>query len=242
MAALLSGCTGGAEPPANTRILIVGAGPAPQAELLRFITEDLAGAGILLKVVEFTDYAAPNSALMAGELDANYFQPLPYLTANPQWKEALAPVFPVHVKPLGVYSRSVRSLSGLRDAARVAVPLDSARALLLLQAAGLIGLNPSAGLAPAPEDITGNPKNLSILAATDPAAVLGEMDACVFMGGDERERLALEDRSSPYVNWVVVKKGGEDDPRIRALKDALCSEKVKAYMRETWKGAIEPAF
>jgi D-methionine transport system substrate-binding protein len=244
--ALVIGCAAGSPPPdkeqAGFGVLTVGAAGAPQTALLSLITSDLKEAGVLLRVVEFTDYAAPNSALMAGEVDANYFQTLAYLESNPHWKAALAPAFPVHLKPLGLYAGAAGSLESLKNAAQVAVPLESSRALLFLQSKGLITLNDRSGLTPSVTDITANPRGLSILAVADPAAAVREMDAAVFTGGNLRECVASEGPQSPYANWVVVRKGQEHDPRIKALKEALCSQKVRAYMYETWKDAIAPAF
>jgi len=103
-------------------VLTVGATAVPHAELLNLIKDDLAAEGITLKVVEFTDYVQPNSALLSGDLDANYFQTLPYLESNPEWAEKLIPAFGVHVEPLGCTRQSTRPLASCPTALPLPYP------------------------------------------------------------------------------------------------------------------------
>jgi D-methionine transport system substrate-binding protein len=235
--------------------LTVGATAVPHAELLNLVQEDLANQGITLKVVEFSDYVQPNAALAAGELDANFFQHLPYLESNPEWKNALVSAFGVHVEPLGLYSSAVKNIAELKDGAVIAIPNDptnGGRALLLLQANGLITLKPEAGLTATSLDITANPKNLKFqeLEAAQLPRALGDVDAAVINGNyaleaginPVRDSLIIEGADSPYVNIVVVKKGNENDKKILALKTALRSQKVKDYILATYDGGVAPAF
>ncbi|MDR1099225.1 MAG: methionine ABC transporter substrate-binding protein, partial [Treponema sp.] len=164
--------------------LTVGATAVPHAELLNLLQEDLTREGISLKVVEFSDYVQPNAALAAGELDANFFQHLPYLESNPEWRDSLVSAFGVHVEPLGLYSNSIGNIADLKDGATIAIPNDptnGGRALLLLQSGGLITLNPDAGLAATSLDIAANPKNLKFqeLEAAQLPRSLGDVDAAV---------------------------------------------------------------
>lgn len=240
---------------ASSSVLTVGATAVPHAELLNLVKSDLAAQGIDLKVVEFTDYVAPNSALIAGDLDANYFQHLPYLESNPEWKAALLPAFGVHVEPLGLYSKSVANAADLTDGAGIAIPNDPSnggRALLLLQSKGFITLNPDAGLRATPLDVTDNPKNFRFyeLEAAQLPRSLGDVDAAVINGNyaleagynPSKDALLIEGADSPYVNYVVVKRGNENDPRIKALEAALCSQKVKDYIDKTWNGSVVAIF
>jgi D-methionine transport system substrate-binding protein len=167
--------------------LTVGATAVPHAELLNLVAEDLAGAGITLRVVEFSDYVQPNAALVAGDLDANFFQHIPYLESNAEWKNALVSAFGVHVEPLGLYSNSIKNIADLKDGATIAIPNDptnGGRALLLLQSNGVITLKAGAGLTATPLDITGNPKNLKFreLEAAQLPRALGDVDAAVING------------------------------------------------------------
>jgi D-methionine transport system substrate-binding protein len=235
--------------------LTVGATAVPHAELLNLVKDDLAAAGITLRVVEFSDYVQPNAALLAGDLDANFFQHIPYLESNPEWKNALASAFGVHVEPLGLYSNSVRAIANLKRRATIAIPNDptnGGRALLLLQANGLITLKPNAGLTATPLDIQRNPKNLRFqeLEAAQLPRVLADVDAAVINGNYALEAginpvadsLIIEGADSPYVNIVAVRKGSENDPRILALKTALQSQKVKDYIAATYDGGVVAAF
>jgi len=235
----------------NALTLKVGATPVPHAELLNLIRDDLRRQGVTLNVVEFTDYVQPNMALLSGDIDANFFQHLPYLDSNAEWSEKLVSAFGVHVEPFGLYSRRYRTLDDLPNGATIAIPNDPSnggRALLLLQANGLITLRSDSGLRATPRDITSNPKNLrfrELEAALLPRA-LDDVDAATINGNyalqsgfnPVQDSLIIEGAESPYVNIVVVQKGKEDDPLIVALKNALLSQKVKDHINSTYNGGV----
>lgn len=247
---------GGKDGASKSNVLAVGATPVPHAELLNLIKDDLAAEGIELKVVEFTDYVTPNMALDAGDIDANFFQHLPYLESFITERNlSLASAFGVHVEPLGLYSASMKNISELKNGASIAIPNDptnEGRALLLLQAKGLIKLSASAGLEGTPRDITENPRGLRFreLDAAQLPRSLGDVDAAVINGNyameagfnPVRDALILEGAESPYVNIMAVKKGNENDPRIAALKKALCSQKVKDYILANYNGGVVAVF
>jgi D-methionine transport system substrate-binding protein len=247
--ALVSAVQAGSSGQSGGSTLKVGATLIPHAELLNFIKDDLAKQGITLQVVEYQDYVQPNEALVSGDLDANYFQHLPYLQSNDRWNNALTPAFGVHVEPLGLYSSKIKKIGDLKNGAVVGIPNDPSnggRALLLLQANKLITLKSGVGLTPGARDITANPKNLQIreLEAAQLPRSLPDLDAAVINGNyalqagfSSGDALIIEGANSPYVNYVVVRKGGESDPRIQALKKALLSTKVKNYIKQKWGGA-----
>jgi D-methionine transport system substrate-binding protein len=227
--------------------LTVGATPVPHAELLNLIKDDLAAQGITLKVVEFTDYVQPNTALLAGDLDANFFQHIPYLNSNPEWSSALVGAFGVHVEPFGVYSSKLKNINDLPNGASIAIPNDPStggRALLLLQAKNIITLREGAGLTPSLLDIASNPKNIKFreLEAAQLPRSLPDVDAAAINGNyaleaglnPVRDSLIIEGADSPYVNIVVVKRGSENDAKIQALARALRSQKVKDHINKTW--------
>jgi D-methionine transport system substrate-binding protein len=236
--------------------LTVGATPVPHAELLNLVKDDLAAAGITLKVVEFTDYVTPNTALIAGDLDANFFQHIPYLDSNAEWSSKLVPAFGVHVEPFGLYSSKIKNAADLPNDATIAIPNDptnGGRSLLLLQSKGIITLRPGAGLEATLRDITGNPKNLKFreLEAAQLPRSLPDVDAATINGNyaleaglnPVRDSLIIEGADSPYVNIVVVQKGKENEPAIQALKKALLSQKVKDYIIKTWAdGSVAAVF
>ena len=229
--------------------IVVGATPEPHAALLSLVVDDLAAQGITLEVKEFTDYVTPNDAVEYGEIDANYFQHIPYLESfNTEHGYHLVNAGGIHVEPIALYSKKYSSLSDIPNGAVIAIPNDptnEGRALLLLQSAGLIKLKDNAGLEAIPLDIVENPKNLKfseIEAATLPR-ILSDVDAAVINGNyaipaglvATRDGLYVEGADSPYVNVIAVKAGNENNPAVKALVEALKSDKVKAYVAEHYK-------
>ena len=133
--------------------LVVGATANPHAILLNLVKPDLEAQGIDLRVIEFADYVVPNTALISGDLDANFFQHIPYLELNAEWSSVLVNAFGVHVEPFGLYSATIKDISELKDGSTIAIPNDPSnggRALLLLQANGLITLKSGAGITAPP--------------------------------------------------------------------------------------------
>jgi D-methionine transport system substrate-binding protein len=244
---------GGKSDSAST--LSVGATPVPHAELLNLIKDDLKAQGITLRVVEFNDYVQPNSAVISGDIDANFFQHVPYLESNADWSSQLVSAFGVHVEPFGLYSSKYRNIRDLPNGATIAIPNDptnGGRALLLLAANGLITLRAGAGNTATQRDITANPRNFRFreLEAAQLPRSLADVDAAAINGNyalqaelnPVRDSLIIEGAESPYVNIVVVRKGNENDPRIIALKNALLSQKVKDYINATYGGGVVAIF
>ena len=232
----------------NSNVIKVGATPDPHAAILNEIKDELAAEGYDLQIVEFTDYVTPNEALASGELDANYFQHLPYMeSANAERGYDLVNAGGIHIEPLAVYSEKHDSLDAIPDGATIAIPNDptnEGRALLLLQSAGFITLRDGAGLEAVPDDIADNPKNLkfSEIEAASLPRVLPDVDAAVINGNyaipagliATRDGLFVEGADSPYVNVIAVRSGHENDAKIVALVDALCGDTVKAYVAERY--------
>lgn len=224
----------------------VGATPEPHADLLNLVKDDLKAEGIDLKIIEFTDYVTPNEAVESGEIDANYFQHIPYLESfNSERGYHLVNAGGIHVEPIALYSKKVKDLKSLKNKARIAIPNDptnEGRALLLLADAGLITLDPKAGIQATVQDITSNPKKLKFteVEAASLPRVLADVDAAVINGNyaipaglsARRDGLYIEGSSSPYVNVVAVKAGNENKAEIQALVKALKSEKVRKYIEE----------
>ncbi|MFF0594705.1 MetQ/NlpA family ABC transporter substrate-binding protein [Streptomyces antibioticus] len=240
--------------------LTVAATPTPQGEILTYIKDNLAEkAGLKLEVKEFTDYVTPNTAVQQGEVDANYFQHQPYLTDfnKKNGTDIVAvPGGTVHLEPLGLYSQGVKKLDDLKKGATIALPNDTtneARALKLLEANGLIELKEGAGYDATPKDVTGNPKNLKFkeLEAAQLPRSLADVDAAVINGNyaleadlsPAKDALAAESaQDNPYANFLAVKKGNEDDPRVEKLAKLLTSPEVKKFIEDKYDGAVIAAF
>ena len=233
--------------PSETKI-VVGATPEPHAALLALVVDDLASQGITLEVKEFTDYVTPNDAVEYGEIDANYFQHIPYLESfNTEHGYHLVNAGGIHVEPIALYSSKYSSLSDIPNGAVVAIPNDptnEARALLLLQEAGLITLREGAGIEATPLDVKKNPLKLKFkeIEAASLPRVLDDVDAAVINGNyalpaglsAKKDGLFVEGSSSPYVNVIAVKAGNENKPAIKALIKAIESEKVKEYINKKY--------
>ena len=260
---LLSACGGGGQP-ANGGgdaqkdvTLKIGATPVPHAVMLEEIKSDLKDKGITIEVIEFNDYVQPNNALNDKELDANFFQHEPYLNdfVKEHKEMKIKNAAGIHVEPMGIYSHKIKQLSELADGAKVSIPNDptnGGRALLLLEKAGLLKLKDGVKETATVQDITENPKNLTIteIEAAQLPRTLDDVDISVIntnfaMNADlnpMKDALFMEDKTSPYVNIVVVREGDENRAEIKELISALQSEKMKKFITEKYNGAIVPAF
>jgi len=234
----------------------VGATPVPHAEILNVVKPILEKKGIRLEIVEFTDYVQPNLKLADKELDANFFQHIPYLEDfSKEHHLNLTYIAKVHIEPMGIYSQKVKKLSQLKQGATIAIPNDATnggRALLLLQSAGLIKLKPNAGIKAKVSDIIKNPKKIKIVeleAATLPR-ILPDVDAAVINTNyaleaklvPTKDALFIENANSPYVNVLAVRKGDESRPELKELAKALNSPEVKKFINKKYQGAVVPAF
>jgi len=236
--------------------LKVGATPVPHAEILQVAKGLLEKQGIKLDIVEFQDYVQPNLALDAGELDANYFQHIPYLEAFcKDHRLKLTYIAKVHIEPMGVYSAKWKSIKNLPSGALIGIPNDptnGGRALLLLQAAKLIAVKKEAGATPTIFDITRNPRKLQIkeLEAAQLPRALQDLDAAVINGNyaiqaglhPMKQSLFLENADSPYVNVLAVRLADKNNKYLKALAAALCSKEVKEFILQKYQGAVVPVF
>lgn len=254
--AFLVGCGGNGT---DEKTIRIGASPSPHAEILEQVKAEVEAKGYKLEIVEYNDYVLPNTATNDGDLDANFFQHKPYLdNFNTENKTDLVSVAAIHFEPLGIYSAKVDNVSKIGDGAVIGVPNDAtneARALLLLEANGLITLKEGVGVNATVNDIVDNPKNLDIkeIEAAQLPRSLQDLDAAVINGNyaisgglKVSDAIAVEESTSvaaeTYANIVVVKSGNENSEKIKALVEALQSEAVKQYMEENYDGAVVPVF
>ena len=259
-AAFVSGCgsnapAGGTEITKNT-VVTVAATPVPHSEILNEIKPLLAKEGIDLKIIEFTDYVKPNLALADKEVDATFHQHLPFLEKfNAEHNTNLVSASNVHIEPMGVYSHKIKTLSDLPLKAKVAIPNDPSnggRALLILQAAGLIKLKDGGTVSSTVQDITDNPKQLqfSELDAAQVPRAIDDVDIAVINTNFAleaglnplKDSLFLEAKDSPYANILAIRAGDESRPEIQKLLKALQSPEVKKFIEDKYKGAILPSF
>lgn len=237
----------------------IGASPSPHAEILEVAGKVLEEAGYQLEIVEYTDYVQPNNALESKEIDANYFQHLPYLEEfNTEYGTKIVSAATIHYEPFGIYAGKTDSLEALQEGAKIAVPNDvtnEARALLLLEAEGLITLKEGAGLTATKNDIVENPKNLELIeveAAQVPRS-LQDVDVAVINGNyaieaglKVKEALKVEaadsEAAQTYGNIIAVREGEENTESVQALVKALQSDAVKEFIQTKYEGAVVPSF
>ncbi len=240
---------------AEAQKIVVGVTPFPHKDIMQIAKKLLAAQGYDLVIKEFTDYVQPNLALADKQLDANFFQHVPYLdNMNAEKNLGLVWVAKVHIEPMGLYSKQIKSLDEIKNGSTLAVPNDptnEARALRLLEAHKLITLK--AGDLVTVKDITANPRNLKIMEMEAPLLprTLEDVTAAVIntnFAGEaglipSRDAIVIESKDSPYANIVVVRAADKDSPAVQALVKAVQSDEVKQYIvKELEPKGIMPAF
>ena len=251
---------------AETKTIVIGATPSPHAEVLELIADDMAALGYPIEIKVFNDYNLPCPAVASGELDANYFAHIPFISgynSSVSEDEQVVPVIGVHYEPFGIYSNKYASIDELPENATVCIPNDvsnQTRALFLLQDAGLITLPEDAQ--PTDElnvnDIVEikNGLQISDIDAAQLPSTLEDKDIVVINGN-----FALDAGLSPlndaifyepadgaaaeiYANYVVVRPEDVDADWVEALRQCLCSEKVYEFMtdNEAYAGGVIPFF
>ncbi|MCR6107875.1 methionine ABC transporter substrate-binding protein [Salipaludibacillus agaradhaerens] len=239
--------------------IVVGASNIPHAEILEFAEDLLEEEGVELEIVTFNDYILPNQALDEGELDANYFQHVPYLESQiEEHGYDFVNVGGIHIEPIGLYSQDYDSVEALPEGAEIIMSdsvADHGRILSMLENEGLITLAEGVGINATIDDIEENPNNFEFLANVE-AALLptayenGEGDAILInsnyaldAGLNPLEDAILTetaDEDNPYANVIAVNSGDEGDERILKLVEVLRSEEVSDFILETYDNAVVP--
>ena len=246
-----------AENPAANTVIKVGANITPHSEILEQAKPILEQKGITLEIVKLEDSITPNTGVIEGSLDANYFQHVPYLEQF--YKENgsdLVSIGAIHYEPFGVYAGKTTDLSALPDGALIAVPnnvTNEARALLLLAQEGIIKLKDDAGINATVEDIVENPKNVEFkeLAPEQLVAALPDVDVAVINGNYAIEgglhvsqALAVEANDGlaaiTYGNIIATSKDKENDEALKVLVEVLQSADISKYINDTYDGAVVP--
>jgi len=261
---LLLGACGGANEENNdtteAKKLVVGASPTPHAEILEAAKPLLEEKGIELEIKEFNDYILPNQALDSKELDANYFQHIPYLEEQIAENDYdFVNAGGIHIEPMGVYSKKYKSLDDVEKGATVLFsnsPADLGRVLAIFEKEGLIKLKDGVDKLNAKiEDIVENPKELKFQPDYAPELLpqiynQDEGDLIVINSNFAidaglkplEDSVAIESgEDNPYVNVIAVRSGDEDKEEIKALLEVLNSQDIKDFILETYDGAVIPA-
>ncbi|MCL7986527.1 methionine ABC transporter substrate-binding lipoprotein MetQ [Sphingobacterium sp. lm-10] len=250
LSALFVACGNNATDENTIRVGIV-AGPEKEiAETAKKVAKEQ--FGLEVELVTFNDYVMPNEALSTGDIDANAFQHVPYLTEQSKQRGyQLAVIGNTFVYPIIAYSKKIKSLDELVANATVAIPNDptnGGRSLLMLQEQGLITLKDNTGIMPKVIDITSNPKNLRILELEAPQLpkVLDDKEVTIAIinnnfaaqAGLDPDKLGLfrESKDSPYVNVIVTREDNKDLDKVKRFLQAYQSNAVEQKALELFKG------
>lgn len=254
---VLTGCGQKTGDDNGKKTIKVGASITPHSEILEQAKLILADQGVNLEIVQIEDTVTPNTALVEGSLDANFFQHQPYLDDFNQENETdLVSVGAVHYEPFGIYAGRTKNLSELPDGATVAIPnnvTNEARALLLLQQEGLIKLKDGVDIRATIRDIAENPKNLQFeeIAPEQLVKALPDVEIAVINGNyaiegglNVKDALAIESdqgiAAKTYANILVVQKKDENNESIKKLIDVLQSDTIRNFIEEKYNGAVVP--
>lgn len=264
---VLAGCSkpapapapsGDTNKPAEKKVVKIGATAVPHAEILEAIKPKLAEKGVDLQIVLFNDYVQPNLATDKGDIDANYFQHIPYLeTFNADHKLNLVTIAKVHIEPMGIYSKKAKATADFTKGGVIAIPNDpsnAGRALSVLQSAGLIKLKDGVGIKGTVQDVVENTNNYEIKmieaaqlprVLDDPkvtGAVINTNYALEAGLNPTKDALYIESKDSPYSNILVTKADRAQDPVLKKVADELNTPDVKKFIEDKYKGAVVPAF
>lgn len=238
--------------------IIIGASNVPHAEILEQAKPILEKDGIELEIVTYTDYVVPNKALAQGELDANYFQHIPYLESQIKENDYdFVNAGGIHIEPIGVYSKKYKSLDELPKGAEIIMSssvADHGRILTMLENQGLITLKEGIDKTTATvDDITENPKELKFKTDVEAAmlpqiynnedadAILINSNYAIDAGlNPVEDSIAIEDADSPYVNVIAVQSGDEESDKIKKLVEVLHSEEIQDFINKEYGGAVVP--
>ncbi|MGO4200326.1 MetQ/NlpA family ABC transporter substrate-binding protein [Rhodococcus sp. TAF43] len=261
-AALLTAGLAACSSSGDGETLVISASSTPHVEILEHIADSGALGDVKLDIKPVTGEIDPNELLVAGDVQANYFQHAPYLADWQKQKGVsdLVSVADVHLEPMGLYSEKVTAIDQIADGSTIALPKDTtnfSRGLYLLESAGLIQMDvpfADADLSIVTQkNIKANPKNLKFVEIErsqiarnlgDPqitAAVINSnyaIEAGLIPADDAL--LSENVENNPFANLLVVRAANENDPGVKALADALVSPETAAWIQENYSGSVVP--
>lgn len=258
-AGLMAGCgsQSTSQAPQEKKEITVGVTPGASEQIMEIVKQEAAKDGLTVHVKTFSDYVTPDQALASGDIDLNSFQHKPFLDAfNEKNGTNLVSIGTTYLAPLGLYSHKYKAVADIPDGATIAIPNDPSnggRALLLLQKQGLLSLNDSKEATKMTvQDITANPKNLKIieLEAAQLPRSLDDTAASIINAGyaisaglsSQKDGIAVEDNTSPYVNIIASREKDKDDPAYKKFVKAFQSEAVKNYINKEFATVLVPVW
>lgn len=248
---LLAGCSGKKE---KKNTISIVASPVPHAQMLRHVKPMLKEKGYDLEIIEIMDYNIPNRALAEKEVDANFFQHIPFMDEQIKALGYKIRCFAkIHLEPMAFYSKRYSSLKSIPSGGTITIPNDPTneyRALVILQKEGLIRLREGVGLQATKTDIVSNPKNLKFrevdaailprtLSDADAAAIPTNFALEIDLN-PAKDAIAIEDADSPYANIIAIRDGDQEEEKLMALRDVMLADEMRTFILDTYKGAIIP--
>jgi D-methionine transport system substrate-binding protein len=228
----------------------------PMTEILELVKPKLAEDGINLEMVVLSDNVQPNSALAAGEVDANFFQHVPYMEEFNRNNDAeLVPVTPIYFANYGVYAKEYDSIDKLPEGAVIAIANDVSnidRSLALLAQHKVITLQEKTGPYYTMADITENPKNYQFkeVDLLMLARMYDDADAVVMTPAyaaplgltPKNDALLTEGIDNDFAITLVARKDNVDSEPIQKLAKAMTSPEVRKFLEENYSETAIPAF
>jgi len=240
----------------NENKIVVGVTSGPHEQIAEAAAKVAKENGLEVELKTFSDYVLPNTSLAEGDLDVNSYQLESFLDAfNKDHKTDLVPVGKTILTPMGIYSEKYISLDDVPDDATFGLPNDptnGARALFVLQEAGIIKLKDGVDLTASIRDVEENKKNLKFieLEAAQIPKQLSEVDVAAINTNfaldaginPKKDSILLESTNSPYVNYIVVRAENKDDPTIKKFVEAYQSDEVRKFIEEKFQGSVIPSW
>jgi D-methionine transport system substrate-binding protein len=255
---VLTGCGNSKKNSKDDTKLTVAASPSPHAEILEHVAPLMKKEGIELEVKKFDDYVMPNKALASGDVDANYFQHVPFYKKSVKendYKFAIAGA--IHIEPMGLYSKTIKKIKDLKNGSTIITSdseSDWGRIINILQKANLVKLKSGVNFETATfDDISENPKNLKFVHNVKPEILVqaykNDEGTLVAINANfaynaklnpVKDAILLEKDNSPYVNILAIRKEDEKLKKIKKLNDALHKKEVQDWISKRWNGSVKP--
>ncbi|WP_313891323.1 MetQ/NlpA family ABC transporter substrate-binding protein [Psychrobacillus sp.] len=228
----------------------------PMTEILELIKPKLAEEGINLDIVVLSDNVQPNSALAAKEVDANFFQHVPYMKQfNSNNKAELVPIVPIYFANYGVYSKEFNAIDDLPEGAVIAIANDVSnidRSLALLAQHNVITLQEKTGAYYTQADVVDNPKNFRFeeVDLLMLARMYDEADAVIITPAyaaplgltPKSDALLTEGAENDFAITLVARKDNAESEAIQKLAEAMTSPEVREFLEKNYDETAIPAF
>ena len=242
---------------AQDKPLRIGVIPSVANQATEIAISEAAKQGLKVELVEFSDWVMPNTGVAEGALDANFFQHAPFLELfNQSRGTKLTPIAYGYSTTIGLFSKKLKRGDTIPQGAKIAIPNDpvnTGRALLLLQSMGLIKLQPGVAHQASIQDIIENPRQLNLIQVegSQSARTFDDVTASVtyttfakHAGINEKDGLAFDNTDKDNVRryairWVTTPEHAQDPRLLQFIKIYQESPEVKTKLRQLYGDLID---